>query len=74
LRPMTKQHDWGIEKVRTCATCDGTGRNPRPTSSGPGQTSYAQSAPPLECPTCGGKGEERKRITLVELAAELKAF
>lgn len=73
---MTK-HDWSVELVRACVTCDGSGMSPRTPSSGPGQASYAQSPGPLECPTCGGRKEERKRLTLVDLAAKpntLKTF
>jgi hypothetical protein len=66
------KHDWYIEAFRTCTTCDGTGKNPRPAPSGPGQQSYAQGPGPVECPTCGKTGLERKRYTLPELAAELK--
>ena len=68
------KHDWSIEAVRTCTTCEGTGKNPPPTPSGPGQTSYLQAPRPFECPTCGGAKEERKRFTLVDLAAELRTL
>lgn len=67
-------HDWYIEAVRTCTTCEGTGKNQRPVPSGPGQQSYAQAPGPVECPTCGGKKEERKRYTLAELAKELRSL
>jgi DnaJ-class molecular chaperone len=68
------KHDWYIEAVRTCTTCEGTGKNHRPALSGPGQTEYLQGPPPVECPKCEGKTVEQKRYTLPELAAELKSL
>ena len=67
-------HDWYIDALRTCTTCEGTGKNPRPAPSGPGQREYLQAPPPVECPKCGGEKVERKRYTLPELAAELKSL
>jgi DnaJ-class molecular chaperone len=58
------RHDWSIEAVRTCTTCEGTGKT-TPLPAGPGQT---------PCSLCKGTGEERKRLTFVDLAAELRTL
>lgn len=68
------KHDWSIIAVRTCITCDGTGKNPPAAPPGPGQQLYSQGPRPTECPTCAGNGEEQKRYTVAELAAELRSL
>ena len=57
-------HDWSFEAVRVCRTCHGSGKPP-PRSLPPGAAAVGPG--PIQCPTCGGTKEERKRITLAEL-------
>ena len=67
------KHEWSIEAVRACVACEGTGR--RPASLPASAQDPATLAPrSIECLTCGGAGEERKRFTLVDLAAELRTL